>query len=269
MTTLATNAVQVAPEPLFRAVATVVAAPVTSTATLGLVQQTMKAMLRAKLQTAASIAAACLVAASIGTLVAQQGRKPAGAAPGPNVVSAEALDRTTPLGALRDFAEALDKSDSNRVIRALHVTTPAARKIATALSEAVEAERQFKLAVGTRFGGRTVKVININFGQRSLNDEVAVESAVQYADADHAVVSLPSHSSPEQLHKVSLVRVDGVWKFSDKDFPGIDDGPAAAAEVFRKAEVSMTETRGEIESGRYQTYEAAMRALSKRFMNSR
>jgi hypothetical protein len=122
---------------------------------------------------------------------------------------------------LRDFADALDKSDSNRVFRAMNATTPTARSIAMAMAEAVEAEREFKRVVAAQFGRQPAKFININFGQAFLYDEEAVQSK----DADHAIVTLPSRSEPDKPHKVNPVRVDGIWKFPDTDAPGIDDKP--------------------------------------------
>jgi RNA polymerase sigma factor (sigma-70 family) len=268
---LSTNAVQAAPAPLFHAVSAVVAAPGTSTITLSLVQETMKAMLHAKLQTAAMIAGACLVAAGGGTLLAQQVAKPKPAGKTAPVSVAATFDRTTPLGALRDFADALDKSDSNRVFRAMNATTPKARNIALAMAEAVESEREFKRVVTARFGKQDVKFINISFGQAFLYDEEAVQSAVQFTGANRAIVTLPSHSEPNKPHKVNLVRVDGVWRFPDTDTPGINDGPGGneAEMMFRKIAVHMSEVSGEIESGQYRNYNEAARVLLKRVMNSR
>jgi len=228
----------------------------------------MKAMLQAKLQTAALIAGACLVAAGGGTLLAQQVAKPKPAEK-PLVSVAGTFDRTTPIGALRDFADALERSDSNRVFRAMNTTTPAMRNIALPMAEAVEAEREFKRVVAARFGKQPVKVININFGQASLYDEEAVQSAVQFTDADRAIVTLPSRSEPDKPHKVNLVRVGGVWKLPDTDAADIDDDPAQIEMVFRKSVAQMYEIGGEIEAGQYRSYNEAVRALVKRVMNSR
>ena len=265
---LTSNAVQAAPAPLFQAVAAVVAVPGVSTTTLSLVQATMKTMLQVKLRQAALIAGACLIAAGAGTLLAQQIAKPKPAEKAPTASAAPAFDRTTPIGALRDYADALEKSDSNRVARAMHATSPTARGIAQAMAEAVEAEREFKRAVTARFGRQQVKFININFGQAFLYDEEAVASAVQFTDADHATVRLPSRSEPNKPHKVDLVRVDGVWKFPDTETPGLDDSPAKTEALFRKIAVKMAEMSAEIESGQFRSYGEAARALLKRVMNN-
>jgi len=263
MASLTANAVQAAPEPLFHAVAAVITAPGVSTTTLSLVQATMKAMLHTKLQQAALIAGACLIAAGAGTLLAQQVAKPKPGAP-PTASVPAIFDRTTPIGALRDYADALEKSDSNRVLRAMQTASPAARGIAQAMAEAVEAEREFKRVVAARFGNQPVKFININFGQAFLYDEEVVQSAVQFTDADHAIVRLPSRSEPDKPHKVNLVRVDGVWILSDTDTPGIDDSPAETEALFRKISIRMAEVSQEIESGQYQSYTEAARALLKK-----
>ncbi|HEU0009404.1 MAG TPA: sigma-70 family RNA polymerase sigma factor [Verrucomicrobiae bacterium] len=263
---LTVNAVQAAPSGLSISVTAAVAANGgTVVATLTLIEATMKAMFYAQLKTAALIVAFALAAATAGTLLAQQAAKPKTAAPASTVP----FDRATPLGALRDFADALEQSDSNRVMAAMQAGTPAARKIAAAMGEAVAVERDFKRAVAARFGNQRVKVINISFGQAALNTGEDLSDAVTYTDADHAVVRLPSRSRPEKPHTVHMVRVKGVWKFSDEDTPGIDDGEEEALATFRKAAAMMRQTEAEISAGTYQSYEEAARMLAKRFVSDR
>jgi len=263
---LTVNAVQAAPSGLSISVTAAVAANGgTVVATLTLIEATMKAMFYAQLKTAALIVAFALAAATAGTLLAQQAAKPKTAAPASTVP----FDRATPLGALRDFADALAQSDSNRVMAAMQAETPAARRIAAAMGEAVAVERDFKRAVAARFGNQRVKVINISFGQAALNTGEDLSDAVTYTDADHAVVRLPSRSRPEKPHTVHMVRVKGVWKFSDEDTPGIDDGEEEALATFRKAAAMMRQTEAEISAGTYQSYEEAARMLAKRFVSDR
>lgn len=261
---LTTNAVQAAPAPLFHAVAAMVADPGTSMTTLSLVQATMKALFQAQLQKVALIVGACLLTAGAGTILAQQITKPKTVEKTVTASAAPIFDRTTPIGAMRDFADALDKSDSNRVRRAMQATSPTAISIANAMAEAVEAERKFKQVVAARFGNQRVKFINMNFGQASLYDEVVAQEAVSFTDANHAIVRLPSRSNPDKPHKTDLVRIEGVWKFSDKAAPGLDDNPTETVAAFRKSVTWLTEISKEIESGQYQSYEAATKALMKR-----
>jgi RNA polymerase sigma factor (sigma-70 family) len=261
--TVMPHAVQAAPTALSQSIATALTANATvATPTLALIANTMKAMFIAKLQTAALYAALLLLAAGAGTVAllkaAETKSTPAKAA--------AAFDRSTPLGALRDFAEALDQSDSNRVLAAMQATTPAARSIATAMGAAVAAEWEFKRVVALRFGPQRVKFININFGQRALDDEEAVKDAVQFTDADHATVRLPSRSRPDKPHEVNLVRVNGVWKFPDHETPGIADGSEQTAAVFQRMATSIKEIGDEIAAGKYGSYDEATQALLKRFM---
>jgi hypothetical protein len=264
---LTANAVQAAPAPLFHAVAAGAAASGASPTTLSLVHATMKTMLYVKLQQAALIAGACLIAAGAGTLVAQQIAKPKAAENPPPASMAPVFDRKTPIGALRDFADALEKSDSNRVVQAMHATSPAARVVAQAMGEAVAAEREFKRVVAARFGRQPANFINISFGQAFLYDQETVQSAVQFTDADHAIVRLPSRSQPDKPHEVNLVRVEGVWKFTENGMPGADDDPAETAAVLRKSAAWMAEVSQEIESGKYRSYDEAARVLFKRITN--
>lgn len=261
--TLSVNSVQAAPITITSSVLASLSLPTESTATLALVKATMKAMLHAQLKTAALITGFALAVATGGTIVAQQAAKPKSTLPA--AVTAP-FDRTTPLGALRDFADALDQSDSNRVMAAMQMESPAARRIGIAMGEAVAAEYDFKSAATARFGGRPVsRIINLNFGQSAFKTGEDLSDTVTYTDADHAVVSLPSRSQPDKPHSVQLVRVKGVWKFSDKDTPGMDDGEEVTLAVFRKSTATMKEIEGEISEGKYRTYDEAARALAKRF----
>lgn len=260
--TLSVNFVQAAPITITSSVLTSLTLHAESTATLSLVKATMKAMLHAQLKTAALITGFALAVATGGTILAQQAAKPkAAAVPAP----AAPFDRTTPLGALRDFADALDQSDSNRVMAAMQMESPAASRIGIAIGEAVAAEYEFKRAVAARFGSRTVRIINLNFGQSAFKTGEDLSDTVTYTDADHAIVHLPSRSQPDKPHSVQLVRVKGVWKFSDKDTPGMDDGEEVTLAAFRKSTVMMREVEQEISEGKYQSYDEAVRSLAKRF----
>ena len=263
---LTVNAVQAAPPGLSISVTAAIAANGgTAVATLTLIQATMKTMFFAQLKPAALIVAFVLAAATAGTILAQQAAKQKTAAPASNVP----FDRTTPLGALRDFADALEQSDSNRVMSAMQAEKPAAQRIAAAMGEAVAVERDFKRAVAARFGKKQVTVININFGQAAFKTGEDLSDAVSYTDADHAIVRLPSRSRPDKPHTTHLVRVKGVWKLSDEDTPGIDDGEGEALAAFRKAAAMMRQTEAEISAGNYQSYEEAVRMLAKRIVSDR
>ncbi len=264
---LGTNAVQAAPPSVLQVVCAAGAAT-TASASLSVVQlvkTTLHAMFQAQLKKAAALAAIGLLATAAGTLLAQQ-LKESAPAKSPGRAAAGPFDRTTPIGALRDFADALAQSDSNRVVRAMHLTTPAARKIAQAMAEAVAAEREFNRVSVARFGSRPGKLVNISFGQAALNDEEVVRDAVTYTDAEHATVKLPSRSNPDKPHQVNLVRVDGVWKLPDTSAPGISDNPDKTEAIFRKLANAVPVVIREIESGRYQSHREAAAGLAGKVM---
>ncbi len=262
------NAVQAAPLPIVQAVCTASAAAATagaSVSVLQLVHTTLNSMLHHTIKKNATIAGLCLLATTAGTLLAQQLKSPKTANPpapaaSNSVTTATSFDRTTPIGALRDFADALAQSDSNRVLRAMHLTTPATRQIAQAMGAAIAAEGEFKRVVTARFGPRSIKLVNLSFGQAGLNDENVVRDAVQYTDANHATVKLPSRSNPDKPHQVKLVRIDGLWKFPDTEAPGLADNPVQTASIFRKLADAAPAVCREIESGQYRTYNEAVQA---------
>ncbi len=263
--TLSVNSVQTAPITIASSVLASLTLHAEPTATLALVQATMKAMLHAQLKTAALVTGFALAIVAGGTMVAQQPAKPKSAPP---AAAAAPFDRTTPLGALRDFADALNQSDSNRVMAAMQMELPAARRIGIAMGEAVAAERDFKGAVAARFGDRPIRIINLNFGQSAFKTGEDLSDAITYTDADHAIVRLPSRSQPDKPHSVQMVRVKGVWKFSDKDTPGMDDGEDVTLATFRKTTAMMREIEEEISAGKFQSYDEAVRALAKRFRST-
>jgi hypothetical protein len=65
---------------------------------------------------------------------------------------------------------------------------------------------------------------------------------------------------------VRLVRVGGIWKFPANETPGIDDGPEKTASLFRKLATAMTTCAEDISTGKYQSYEEAVRAITRRVM---
>jgi RNA polymerase sigma factor (sigma-70 family) len=265
-----THGVQAAPPALSQSIAAALAAnAAVTTTTFALITQTMKAMFFAKLQTAAVYAAALLLAAGAGTFAVL---KAADAKATQAKVPAR-FDRTTPLGALHDFADALEQSDSVRVRSAIHARKPDATNLVAALGEAVEAQRRFKDAVALQFGstgtGLMRQVINLNFGQEAFKTAEDLDNAVTYTDADHAIVRLPSRSRPDKPHTVRMVRVGGVWKMSEEDAPGAGDGPEQTAAIFRKFAAKLDQTAGEINEGKYKSIEEATRALRKSVMSNR
>jgi len=256
---LTANAVQAAPSGLSISVTTAVAANGGAASILTLIQATMKAMFYSQLKPAALIAALVLASAAAGTILAQQAAKPK---------ETTQFDRTTPLGALRELADALEQSASNRVVAAMEAGTPAARRITAELGNAIAVERELKRAVAARFGNKPVRIININFGQASLNSGEDLSDAVTYTSGDRAIVRLPSRSQPDKPHTTHMVRVDGVWKVSNEDTPGTDDGEQEFITAIRKATASMKELETEIRAGDYKTYDEAVRVLTKRFFSA-
>ena len=113
-----------------------------------------------------------------------------------------------------------------------------------------------------------MRIININFGQASLNSGEHLSDAVTYTSRDRAIVRLPNRSQPDKPHTTHMVRVDGVWKVSNEDTPGTDDGEQEMITAIRKATASMKELETEIRAGDYKTYDEAVRVLTKRFFSA-
>jgi RNA polymerase sigma factor (sigma-70 family) len=264
-----THSVQAAPSALSQTIAVAVTAngPIIAT-TLTIVAKTMKAMFLAKLQTVAIYSTVLLLAAATGTFAILKAAESQTREAKASIKS----DRSTPLGALRDFADALEQSDSVRVRSAIHALQPDATNLVAALGEAVEAERRFKDAVAGRFGtsgtGLMRQVINLNYGQAAFKSGENLDDTVSYTDADHAIVRLPSRSRPEKPHTVRMVRVGGIWKMSEEDAPGSSDGPEQTAAIFQKFAVRIDQTTSEVNEGKYKSVEEAMRALRKNVMSN-
>jgi hypothetical protein len=64
-----------------------------------------------------------------------------------------------------------------------------------------------------------------------------------------------------------MIRVKGIWKLADEDTPGIKDGGNTTAAFFRRFAEEAGEMAKEISAGKYQTFNDAARALTKRIQS--
>jgi len=256
---LSANAVQAAPTSLFTSITAALAADPGTTTILSLVQATMKTMFYTQLKQVAIVVVAILFAAAGGTLIAQKKAEPQAAETA--LPAANSFDPNAPLDALRDFVDALEQADSGRVAARIHATSPGATNLAAAFVEAVAAERRFKDAVAARFGGKPVRLVRISFGQEALDDPAAIKDAVEFQDADHASVRLRSQSRPERPHTTQMIRVKRVWKFSEKDLPGINNGADQTAAFMRRLAGKIDQATGRVAAGEHGSAQEAVRTL--------
>lgn len=257
---LIVNAVHAAPPGLSISVTAAVAANGgTAIATLTLIQATMKAMFYAQFKTAALIVAFVLGTVAAGSLLAQKAARPARPA-----ADAAAFDRATPLGALRHFARAVLDADSRATMDGIHARSPAATNFVAAFGSAVAAEASFRKTVSRRFGGKPVRLVNVNFGQQLLDDAGSIDGTVEYHGTNRASIRLTALVDGEPPHVLEMIRSGGVWRLGEEDIPGASDGVTNTTRFFRDFARKITEAEAEVGAGRYGSFEEMSRALQRK-----
>jgi RNA polymerase sigma factor (sigma-70 family) len=266
-----THGVQAAPPALSQSIAAALTANSTvTTTTLSLIAKTMKAMFLAKLQTAA-VYAAVLLAAGAGTyavLKAADTKTTQAAAPAP-----AKFDRSTPLGALRDLADALKVGDRDRVVAAIHTENDAAKVAIAAMGEMAAAQGRLRKTLVERFGAEKVEAESqtgygalghLNFGQAALDGDLKEEEVVQYTAPDRCTVRLSDRPGFGGSEGIPMIRVTGVWKMTGGKLDAMAGQETKVTAMFSAIAQQALEVDREVAGGKYETFEIAIEALKKK-----
>ena len=267
-----THGVQAAPPALSHSIAAALTANSTvTTTTLSLIAKTMKAMFLAKLQAAAIYAAVVLLAAGAGTyavLKAADAKATKVAAPAP-----AKFDRSTPLGALRDLADALKVGDRDRVVAAIHTENDAAKVAIEAMGEMAAAQGHLRKTLAERFGTEKVEgearngygaLGHINFGQAALEGDLKEEEVVQYTAPDRCMVRLSDRAGFGGSEGIPMIRVTGVWKMTGGKLDAMNGQEQKVTAMFGAFAQQALEIDREVAAGKYETFELAIEALNKK-----
>jgi len=203
---------------------------------------------------AIGVAAVALLAAGTATVLAQKKNS----AESGN--AAAAADRSTPIGALRFFAGALEKFDATNVAASLHAQNPSQERFLNGMVGMVRSEGAMRKALEEKFGPNYTPALpkralfGMTFGQEQLD---VAEADVQ---GTNAVIHIPSRG--DRSDEMRMVKIAGAWKLSgDKGnspqaIKGVDsmERMSSAVESFTDA----------ISRGEFRSAEEAQRAMRAR-----
>jgi hypothetical protein len=170
-------------------------------------------------------------------------------------------DASTPRGALKALALALDAGDQPRIKSLMNVTSPMEQKMVDATSEMAVSIAKFKHAMSSKYGeaaSQNAMGDSPDVLQKSL---AVIESADEKVDGDVALVSLSA--TPHEA--MSLKKVSGSWKISVAD--QVKDEGLTPPQVDEKMSMVTAQSKllkdvtTEVESGKYATATDATAAL--------
>lgn len=253
--TLSARAVESAPPALAGSIAhaTTSSAAISATTTT-LVKGTLQMIAWSQWKLALGIAAGVLLAAGTATVVAQK-KNSAESAPATAVE-----DRSTPLGALRFLARALEKFDATNVAASLHAQNPSQERFLNAMVGVVRGEGAMRKAFEDRFGTNGTAtmpkgaIFAMNFGQENLDfAEVEVQGT-------NATVHIPGRA--DRSDETRLMKIGGVWKVSG------NEGDSAQAiktmESLERMGAAVESFAEAINQGEFRTAEEAQNAMRGR-----
>jgi len=192
----------------------------------------------------------------------------AAAAGGQATQDATPPDASTPKGALKAFAVALDAGDEARIRSLVDVTSPLEQKMVEAITEMAAATAQWKHAMAARFGAAAAESAmgeSPDVLQKSL---AAIDAANEKIDGDLALVSVAGLRESHAMKKVS-----GSWKLSETQIvkdqgltPQMVDEQMAIVSAQSKM---LRDLATEITDGKYPTAVDAAAALRGKMNSSR
>ena len=174
-------------------------------------------------------------------------------------------DPSTPKGALKALAQALDAGERKAVLDLLAAKSSAERKTADATADLAEAAAALRRAAAKCFGQQAARPLGAQPGatQEALD---RIDAAKVQIDGDRATVRTETSEGPPMV----LERSAGAWRVpvselcKDTEPAELDRNVAALAEQSRL----LRELAAEVAAGKYKTAPEARQALDKRIMQS-
>jgi hypothetical protein len=170
-------------------------------------------------------------------------------------------DASTPKGALKALALALDAGDQPRIKSLMNVTSPMEQKMVDATSEMAVSIAKLKHAMSSKFGESATQTAMGDSPEVLQKSLATIDSAEEKVDGDIALVSLSA--TPREA--MSLKKVSGSWKVSVAD--QVKDEGLTPPQVDEKMSMVTAQSKllndvtAEVESGKYATATDATAAL--------
>ena len=179
----------------------------------------------------------------------------------PASAAAVAVDTTTPKGALKSLAVAMDAGNAPAIRSLLLTTNASEEKMVGAMADVAANIAAMNKAITTRFGQEQAKqALGGDPAEMLKQSMLTIDAATEKVDGDTAIVSTPSQES------MTLKKVGSGWKISVADLsrgstPAAVDERVAALSAQMKA---MQEVTAGVAAGKYATANDAVAAIRTR-----
>jgi RNA polymerase sigma factor (sigma-70 family) len=169
-------------------------------------------------------------------------------------------DRSTPIGALRFFARALESFDATNVAASVHAHDETQQRFLNAMVSMVGSEGAMRKALEQKFGTNYTPalpkraIFGMSFGQEQLDvAEVEVQGT-------NAVVHIPGRG--DRSDEMRMIKIGGVWKLGgDK---GNSPRAISGVESMERVSAAVESFTAEVLNGEFRTAEQALRAMRSR-----
>lgn len=125
----------------------------------------------------------------------------------PATTQAVPVDQTTPRGALKVLASAMEAGDKEKILGVFHTTSPLEERMASAMAEMASAVAKLRKVTTEAYGEAGARELIGELPPPGESDRL-VDSATETITEKNATVQLGAESPPAKL-----IQVDGQWKF--------------------------------------------------------
>ncbi|MEA2711620.1 MAG: hypothetical protein QOF78_4221 [Phycisphaerales bacterium] len=175
------------------------------------------------------------------------------------------IDPSTPKGALKTLAKALEAGDRKMLLDLLHADSPNEQKIADATAALAEATAELRRASTKAFGEQASRPLGVD--SAAVTEALArVDSSTEKVEGDRATVTSPQ----DQGDSLILVQREKKWRVPMSQI----SGAVNAADLDRNLRDSSEQARllkelaAEVSAGKFKTAMEARQELDKRIIHS-
>jgi hypothetical protein len=208
---------------------------------------------------------AALTIGCLATALSAQTTPSAATRPATAPVTTAPVDPTTPKGALKSLAQALDAGDRSAVLNLLSASSPQEQKIADATADLAVATAALRRAAIKSFGEQASRALGVDLGA-TPEAMARIDAARVELDGDKATVRTAEAEGPPMV----LVRRDGAWRLQvallikDVEAADIERSLHDVADQTRL----LRELTAEVIAGKFKTAAEARETLDKRILKS-
>jgi len=175
------------------------------------------------------------------------------------------VDQSTPKGALKVLAKALEAGDRNTLLDLLHADSPSERKIAEATAALAEATAELRRASLKAFGATASRPLGVDLA--AVGEAMGrVDASTETIDGDRATVTSPVDPGDSLM----LVQRDHKWRVPMAQISGAVNAADLDKTLHDSAEQAklLKLLAGEVTAGKFKTAIDARQELDKRIIES-